>query len=615
MSDARGDALTALGDLARNAAKTLHDGRESLQKEWSEYLEITAYNPLISSAELGGESVLGQVLEHTVAGGFAKGAEHVIEHIAHGGHAAGHGAGHGTGAGQPGGGAVEHGGSKVAEDAATHGVEDAAHAAPAATHAAGAAVEHTGEAVDHAGAKVAAHATAGVAEEAAADVGLLIGGAVIGFAVGVFIETVGGLIYHWLSGEDAEIHKALQESWDAGFDEGKKALDDALNDKTKELESAEKKATFEESNRELAYMHLIGSTTDLKKTQQISAEIRAQAAFAATAKIEKGLTRLLLQKWSREHAADPTHGGTDVRQRDWVEATRGSIENPATSLPDKQYGVGEIYNIPDLFVDQAIHEWAQRGLKPDITLGQKMRREIGITPGETPEREQADLIASRAFSLFNGREFDFAQGSEIYFLKPPTPSNVKSVACYLDLQHQDGTCFVKQFIYYLEMADGRVVRGAAPPGGGLFDAEAKEAEDIRPGSQASANLYGLIAKLQSAGFHVEPQSEDTDFLKSTFGFDMAYPEIQQGTGAEPSIRVFRVLETVVTHTFNNVVEGSDKAQNDDEKVDPGLLDALAPYNVPVADYQVRRNADYLMIRGGDTILWMKTRRPTTRNTP
>jgi hypothetical protein len=59
--------------------------------------------------------------------------------------------------------------------------------------------------------------------------------------------------------------------------------------------------------------------------------------------------------------------------------------------------------------------------------------------------------------------------------------------------------------------------------------------------------------------------------------------------------VFRILDDVVV-TY-------DKA---DARADEKVLD---PSWIPSADsgYQIRRSAPYLMIRGGDTIVWMKAR--------
>ena len=189
---------------------------------------------------------------------------------------------------------------------------------------------------------------------------------------------------------------------------------------------------------------------------------------------------------------------------------------------------------------------------------------------------------------------------------------MRSASCYLDLQNQQGTCLVKQFIYYLEMNDGRVVRGTASPGGGPLEIERPDYRDIRPGKKASENLYGLMARLQSEGFHIIPESQDpNDFLKPTFGSDAGYTQTQQGTGADSSIKVFRVLETVLA--------APDQAQTDDEKADSNLFYGAAPsYGATPSyspNYEIRKKPGYMMIRGGDTILWMKTRQPNPRNTP
>ena len=550
---ARVDAMAAFSQLQANAAATLTNAMQSLRDEWLEYLHITASNPSISSAELGGEPVLGQVLEHTIAGGVAKSAEHVIEHIAHGGHAAAHASGH----------TAAHAGTEAAEHAAD---KIAGHAA--------------------------SHATEGAAEEAAAEAGLMIGGAVIGFAVGVLIETLGGLIYHWLSGEDEEIRKQLEEAWKEGFQAGKHALYDAFKNKTGQLNAAEKKATFYEKRKELDYVRLIGSTTDPQRMAQIKGEIQALADLAdpATAKIEKGLTKVLLQRWVRDHAADPTHAAADVQQEDWVEATRGASD--ISPSPSMQYWVGETSNMPDLFVDQAMHEWSRRGLEPNPELAQKMRAEIGATSEPPADRDSAERVAARATSLFRGREFVFRHANAYEFFDT-WPHNVKSASCNLELKTREGSCFVSQFVYHLEMDDGTVVRGTAKPGGPLvIDKGSKEFS----GSVAGEKLYPFLNKLQGEGFHVAPQSAaPTEFLKNTFGLDVGYASLQEGTGADTSIKVFRILDDVVV-TY-------DKA---DARADEKVLD---PSWIPSADsgYQIRRSAPYLMIRGGDTIVWMKAR--------
>ena len=372
---AREVAEAALGQLGKNAVKTLDNAMRSLRAEWLDYLEITASDPSISSAEFRSESLLGELLEHTLAGGAAHAVEHGIHHVAHAGNAAGHTVG--AVAEHAGGDVVEHGGAEIAE-----------------------------QAVEHAAAQ-------GVAEDVVAEAALVTGELVIGFAVGVLIEVAGGMIYRWLTGEDEEIRKAMDEAYQKGREAGAKELHDAYKAKTEQLNDAEDKAKFEEDTRELDYMNLIGSTTDLKRTQQIAAEITAQAAAAdpATAKLEKGLTRLLLQHWVREHAADLTHGAKDVPSQEvWGKAMEGAFDGDNESD-------SRIENTPDLFVDQAMHEWAERRLNPNAALAEKMRGEIGITSSQPSDREQAQRIASRAFYLIREREFEFSEASEGRFFE------------------------------------------------------------------------------------------------------------------------------------------------------------------------------------------------------
>ncbi len=279
-----------------------------------------------------------------------------------------------------------------------------------------------------------------------------------------------------------------------------------------------------------------------------------------------------------------------------------------------QYWLGNLGNMPDLFVDQAMHEWTERGLNPSPELGTKMRTDIGTAEKQPADMIQAEHMAARALSLFGQREFVFRPGlhydsAKSPFLEASANDTVKTVSCYLDLHNRKGTCFVSEFMYYLEMADGSVVRGTVAPGGGPLKTEtAREASEReyssperkthgilidRTGYRTSEQLYGLLIKLQDEGFNIAQQSGDSgSFLKETFGIDTGYAAVQEGTGAKPSLAVFHILDDVVL-TYNKA----------DAKGDEKALD---PETIPPVD-QMRSNPPYLMVRSGDTIIWMKAR--------
>jgi hypothetical protein len=81
-----------------------------------------------------------------------------------------------------------------------------------------------------------------------------------------------------------------------------------------------------------------------------------------------------------------------------------------------------------------------------------------------------------------------------------------------------------------------------------------------------------------------------------FGEGVSYAGSQEGTGAESSVRVFHVHDEVVV-TYHKA-----DAQSDEKPLHPDLL-----FRLESSGAQIRSSPPNFMIRGGDTIVWMKVR--------
>jgi hypothetical protein len=501
-------------------------------------------------------------------------------------------------------------------------------------------IEHTAKHLAAEGVKTA------VAGAAGAEVGSIAGppGALIGFAVGVLIETVCAILYRWVSGEDAEIRHALQEAYASGWSEGSRKLGDLLEQKKKELDRTETKALAYQGAQRGRYEKLITKANDARQLLRLIAEIEAQTDLAKEAKPGEGFADALLELWVREYAAGPSRPTKEVNEKQWEKVAEEVEEKRA-----KPEAIDSSLKQPDLFLTQCLHEWVRRGLGPPPELKTRLLgelAELGIvrtTTSQAEPRTRLSELAEKVRKRFDRREFvwtnvfDLIDSGFILQAKtswkrgepePHVPrytgersiplarkddkgqwitegevNMVDEVLCYPILATDGaGSCYVDRFDYRMK-AYGKNISVSTSPGSewgpssvvpiGGYDPTASTGPKAQ--QAASAALYDLISKLGGFGLTVtaEPDADQNKWLQSTFGADVAVQKSQRAGGSPQAIKVFRLQEIIVIPT----------------EVQAGLSQRTLPDEVWA---QINRSFEnfwqgrYLMVRGGDTILIIET---------
>jgi hypothetical protein len=479
-----------------------------------------------------------------------------------------------------------------------------------------------------------------------AEVGSIAGppGALIGFAVGVLIETVCGMLFHWLSGEDEEIKRMLQEQHEIEETEISRRTGELIGKKSKELDGTEDKALRYQNQQRKQYERLIVKSTDLHQLRRLIAEVEAQTDLAKQAQPQAGFADALLGLWVREYAAGPAQAGKEVNKKQW--------EKVAQELEDKRIDQEEIdgsLKQPDLFVAQCMHEWTRRGLAPTSDLESKLRGELaqlGVSRTMSQPEEPGHLagLAEKARQRFDRREFvwtnvfDFKGLDNLDRMKEVTIGNkrhirliryeheqpiplyrkddqgqeiveglvdmIDQVLCYPVLTTDgQGACFVGRFDYRLT-AYGKTWSQTVEPGGTLdflndYYLDPKE----RPQQTASAELYEIMHQIAAAGLTVTPEANaaENQWLQNMFGPDVAVPGSQHGDARPEPVSVYRLEQAVV-------LPSKEQQGVSQQTLPESVWAEIKPWAMTGGRFELAWQGRYLMVRGGNTILILETLR-------
>jgi hypothetical protein len=596
---ARQLGLVKLAQWQQAADTAIVINHNKMVSEWSIYLHKTSSNPVLSIASVPNPIFLAMLAEHTVGG-------NPVLSIA----------------------SVPH--PTFPEMLAEHTV--GGFAAKKAEHL----IEHMAK---HFAAEGVGKAAAGIA---GAEVGSIVGpaGALIGFAVGVLIETVCGMLFQWLSGEDAEIEKMLHEQYESGWSEGSQKAGELLDRKIKELDGTEKKALTYQGQQRTQYERLITKSNDAQQLDHLIAEVEAHTDLANEAQPKEGFADELLALWVREFARGPAEAGKDVNEKQW-EKVAEELEKKRNSL-DPEALDGSLKQ-PDLFVVQCLHEWTRRGLAPPADLGTKLFVELaqlGIKPNNTSHAEVSghlQSLAEKAWHRFDRREFvwtnvfdlrgeDFVDEAKRVIkhgeIQPHVPQYenersiplirkddtgqfimegrvdmVDEVLCYPVLATDgSGTCYVERFDYRIKAYGKSIIAYTFPGTGWLssFDERSADPKD-KPQQAASGELYELMSKLGGYGLTVtaEPDADRNPWLQSMFGADVIAQRSQHADARPEPVKVYRLTEIVV--------------------IPPARQEGVSELTLPDdlweqinGRFERAWQGRYLMVRGGNTILVIET---------
>jgi hypothetical protein len=485
--------------------------------------------------------------------------------------------------------------------------------------------------IEHTAKHLAVKGALGVA---GAEVGSIAGppGALIGFAVGVLIETICGMIFHSLSGDDAEIKNMIREAYDAGFSAGSHTSGKLLGDKLKQLDGKQEMAELYQSQQLNIYRRLIKTSQDVDHLARVTAEIEAHTDLANAAEPSPGFADELLALWLREHAAGPDSAAKDVNKEQWKKVAEEMKEKRARSFdPEAQDGGLEQ---PNLFVTQCMHEWALRGLTTPPEFQEAIAAElagIGIAPDTTSETRDPGYLSSLAQAAqqrFNRREFAWTNVfdlKDIYFpwykSRQKTPqyegerdvafswkddkgelviegvvNMVDEVLCYPVLAVKGNTCYVEEFHYQMK-AYGNDITAISEPGGkwneyftqGPFIGGFQRGEKVLQQAE-SGELNRFIAELSNFGLTVEAlaDAKENGYVQNLFGADVAVSRIQHVDGRDEPIKVFHVSEPI--KQWSSLTSSYQREE------------FLEKIFIKMQNFESRTKAGMRMLRGGNTIL-------------
>ncbi len=410
-------------------------------------------------------------------------------------------------------------------------------------------------------------------EEPGKVVAKLAGGA--GFVIGVLVETLAGMLFDAIAGDDT-VEDALEEAYEQGGADLAEITGKAIGAKIKDLNTARDTADAERVRQQLKFLVRIEQSCSAAELEQLAADLATKTADANSieeAKPGASVSTGLLVLWTRDHAISTT-GSSKGLNKQWEKATAKLAE-----LDSDHFEKGKLKNQADLFMAQCLHEWAERGLGTPAELQTAVYEEMGGDDGALSDPAQVAVVAERLKKRFDGREFVW----EMHNIKwaklekglgwgGTASDGQESVSCRPVLAVADGCCVVTRFDYRIARGVHDVQTYTKPGDPAYHDLNERSKSDTPPPHVQSLQLFDYMASLQASGLDVtrDLDAASNSALLARFGDETAFPTTTHADGRADPVVVYRVR-------------------------------ALPSMTIS-AGLSVRTEGDLRLVRGGNTIL-------------
>ncbi len=278
-------------------------------------------------------------------------------------------------------------------------------------------------------------------------------GTLIGFVIGVMVETVASLIYDSIlsdGGDEAAANLSRRATDLAGSKHDEFSAIAAIGHR-------EQQQAFEVAQRSL------NEAATQAKVDAIGAQARAERQKAKPTRkpTDRSLYKQMLRDWVLEHAGDNEKANKQTSPSQWEAAAKVAFNSEEADLD----------NHPEIFAYQCRAEWRRAGFNPaevDAYIAEMMA-EIAATRARAAMSEAGKMLKAK----YDGRELAFhgiaqESGYLTYFHKPDEGIELNEqgklaiqrshsavvTRCKLDLSEANGACYVDRWLYDITFVNG-----------------------------------------------------------------------------------------------------------------------------------------------------------------